>query len=123
MCSAAGARVQFPEGEEAKDFEGKIVECAWDGEKGVWTFMRIRSDKLTPNAYHVYEKVMQVCIVPLGGTLSTLFLALDHQSPTHTNTLLLAPPAKCVNVWFEVLGGGLCLGRSDCSTNLCPPCV
>lgn len=34
------------------------MECAWDGEAGEWRFMRTRTDKDTPNAYHVYEKVM-----------------------------------------------------------------
>lgn len=49
----------FGEGEDARQFEGLIVECAWEEQEGVWRFMRVRSDKQTPNAYHVYEKVMQ----------------------------------------------------------------
>jgi mRNA-capping enzyme len=51
--------VEFPEGESARAYEGCIVECAWDGEAGVWRFLRMRTDKQTPNAFHVYEKVMQ----------------------------------------------------------------
>ena len=35
------------------------MECTWDGETGTWIFLRERTDKNTPNAYHVYEKVMQ----------------------------------------------------------------
>lgn len=31
----------------------------WDAEEGVWRFMRTCSDKNMPNAYHVYENVMQ----------------------------------------------------------------
>ena len=34
------------------------MECAFDGEEGVWRFMRARTDKQRPNAWHVYEKVM-----------------------------------------------------------------
>ena len=49
----------FPEGETARQYEGCIVECSWVEEEGVWNFMRVRSDKQTPNAFHVYEKVMQ----------------------------------------------------------------
>ena len=57
-CSTnAGARLS--EGPDVKALENLIVECAWDGESGEWRFMRTRSDKDTPNAYHVYEKVMQ----------------------------------------------------------------
>jgi hypothetical protein len=50
--------VEFPDGDDYREYEGCIVECAWDGEEGVWRFMRTRSDKLTPNAFHVYEKVI-----------------------------------------------------------------
>ena len=35
------------------------MECSWNRDKNAWTFMRERLDKKTPNAYHVYEKVMQ----------------------------------------------------------------
>ena len=35
-----------------------IVECSWDGDDGVWRFMRVRTDKQLPNAKHVYEKVL-----------------------------------------------------------------
>ncbi|EIE27392.1 hypothetical protein COCSUDRAFT_34803 [Coccomyxa subellipsoidea C-169] len=57
--TAAGARVVFDEGMDVTRLENCIVECSWDGEEGVWRYMRVRSDKDTPNAYHVYEKVMQ----------------------------------------------------------------
>ncbi len=49
----------FDEGMDVTRLENCIVECSWDGEEGVWRYMRVRSDKDTPNAYHVYEKVMQ----------------------------------------------------------------
>lgn len=41
------------------DLHGKIIECSWGGEDIGWTFMRVRGDKSTPNAWHVYEKVWQ----------------------------------------------------------------
>ncbi len=59
MGCPTGAKVIFPEGEDARQYEGCIVECSWLGEEGVWNFLRTRGDKQTPNAYHVYEKVMQ----------------------------------------------------------------
>lgn len=53
-----GARVEFNEGEDARQYENRIVECSWNGEDGVWRFMRARTDKHHPNAKHVYDKVM-----------------------------------------------------------------
>ena len=50
--------MEFPEGEDVRRYENSIVECSWDGEEGVWRFMRVRTDKQRPNAKHVYEKVM-----------------------------------------------------------------
>mmetsp|Transcript_11085 Transcript_11085/g.23903 ORF Transcript_11085/g.23903 Transcript_11085/m.23903 type:complete len:801 (-) Transcript_11085:769-3171(-) len=37
----------------------RIIECAWDSEVVAWRFMRTRLDKKTPNAKHVFEKVMR----------------------------------------------------------------
>ncbi|KAK9842283.1 hypothetical protein WJX81_004542 [Elliptochloris bilobata] len=54
-----GAVVTFPGDEDPRHLEGRIVECTWDAEAGAWVFLRERTDKNTPNAYHVYEKVMQ----------------------------------------------------------------
>ena len=53
-----GAKVEFSEGEDVRQYENCIVECSWDGEDGVWRFMRVRTDKQLPNAKHVYEKVL-----------------------------------------------------------------
>lgn len=55
----AGARVEFDEGMDVTRLENLIVECSWNGEEGFWKFLRVRGDKDTPNAYHVYEKVMR----------------------------------------------------------------
>jgi mRNA-capping enzyme len=66
-----GAAVYFPkampddpesgmaEGQTPFSFNGKIIECAWDGERQAWRFMRQRFDKTTPNAKQVYELVVQ----------------------------------------------------------------
>ncbi|GJP48069.1 hypothetical protein CLOM_g7342 [Closterium sp. NIES-68] len=35
-----------------------MVECCWKKEEGVWEFMRVRTDKEHPNAWHTYLKVM-----------------------------------------------------------------
>jgi len=51
--------VAFGEDADPRQLEGRIVECTWDAATGTWAFLRERTDKNTPNAYHVYEKVMQ----------------------------------------------------------------
>ncbi|CAM6129287.1 unnamed protein product [Calypogeia fissa] len=53
-----GAVVTFPEDQDPSTMVGKIIECSWNPEEKQWEFMRIRKDKETPNAWHVYEKVM-----------------------------------------------------------------
>jgi hypothetical protein len=40
-------------------YNGKIVECCWDFDNHAWVFHRERTDKDTPNAYHVYESVFK----------------------------------------------------------------
>ncbi|MBA0848723.1 hypothetical protein Goshw_006212 [Gossypium schwendimanii] len=40
-------------------FSGKIIECSWDPDRQVWVYMRIRTDKSTPNDINTYRKVMQ----------------------------------------------------------------
>ena len=54
-----GAKIVFPEGEDAQQYINRVIECSWDAEKEAWVYMRERRDKDTPNAYHVYEKVVQ----------------------------------------------------------------
>lgn len=56
---ALGAKVIFPDKEDAKLHDGEIIECSWDAKQEAWTYMRERRDKKTPNAWHVYEKVLQ----------------------------------------------------------------
>ena len=36
---------------EARDHNGRIVECSWSPQSGGWTFLRIREDKSFPNSY------------------------------------------------------------------------
>lgn len=55
--AAAGARVEFPEGEDPAHYDLRIIECSYDPGAACWRFMRERRDKDTPNAQHVYESV------------------------------------------------------------------
>lgn len=48
----------FPEGHEPSEFVNRVIECSWDADAAAWRYMRHRLDKETPNAYHVYEKVL-----------------------------------------------------------------
>ena len=58
LAPLAGARVSFSAGERPEDYDGRVVECAWDKVARSWTFLRERTDKHDPNAFHVYEKVV-----------------------------------------------------------------
>lgn len=49
--------VVVAEGTDVAEMANKVIECSFDPETETWTFMRIRYDKETPNAYHVYLKV------------------------------------------------------------------
>ena len=55
----AGGRVIFPDGNDAQEYVNRVIECSWSPEEQAWIYMRERRDKDTPNAYHVYEKVVQ----------------------------------------------------------------
>ena len=55
----AGAQLQVREGLELHELENQIIECSFDSEAKSWVFMRVRKDKETPNAFHVYEKVLR----------------------------------------------------------------
>ena len=44
---------------DERALSGKIIECAWDPGRRSWVFMRVRTDKDTPNAVSTYEKVVQ----------------------------------------------------------------
>ncbi len=57
-CKIAGAMVTFPD-KDAAQHNSQIIECSWDAKNKSWTYMRERRDKATPNAWHVYEKVLQ----------------------------------------------------------------
>ncbi|KAH7293136.1 hypothetical protein KP509_28G013500 [Ceratopteris richardii] len=54
-----GASVVFPHGEDPNMLSGKIIECSWLRDERKWEFMRIRTDKETPNAVRTYRKVME----------------------------------------------------------------
>lgn len=54
-----GNRVIFGDESDPASYSGKIIECAWDSEADVWTCMRVRTDKATPNDFNTYRKVMR----------------------------------------------------------------
>ncbi|KAL7172339.1 hypothetical protein ACSBR2_031936 [Camellia fascicularis] len=54
-----GNRVVFKDVSAINSYSGKIIECSWDAEEGVWVCMRIRPDKSTPNEFNTYKKVMR----------------------------------------------------------------
>ncbi|BAT97335.1 hypothetical protein LR48_Vigan661s000400 [Vigna angularis] len=54
-----GNRVEFTDGTDPSVYSGKIIECCWDFDKLEWKYMRIRTDKSTPNEFNTYRKVMR----------------------------------------------------------------
>ncbi|KAK7382578.1 hypothetical protein VNO80_01488 [Phaseolus coccineus] len=54
-----GNRVEFTDGLDPSHYSGKIIECSWDFDKLEWKYMRIRTDKSTPNEFNTYRKVMR----------------------------------------------------------------
>ncbi|KAK7349950.1 hypothetical protein VNO77_07876 [Canavalia gladiata] len=54
-----GNRVEFRDGSDPSQYSGKIIECSWDFDKLEWKFMRVRTDKSTPNEFNTYKKVMR----------------------------------------------------------------
>ncbi|KEH23126.1 putative mRNA (guanine-N(7)-)-methyltransferase [Medicago truncatula] len=54
-----GFIVAFEEGSDPMLYSGKIIECAWDGDRNEWIFKRVRTDKSTPNDLNTYKKVMR----------------------------------------------------------------
>ncbi|KAL2658997.1 hypothetical protein AAZX31_03G069000 [Glycine max] len=54
-----GNRVEFTDGSDPSLYSGKIIECSWDFDKLEWKYMRIRTDKSTPNEFNTYRKVLR----------------------------------------------------------------
>ncbi|XP_004514944.1 uncharacterized protein [Cicer arietinum] len=54
-----GSRVTFKDDVDPSHYSGKIIECSWDFDKLEWIFMRIRTDKSSPNEFNTYRKVMR----------------------------------------------------------------
>ncbi|XP_015894469.3 uncharacterized protein LOC107428455 [Ziziphus jujuba] len=52
-------KVEFKGGLDPSSYAGKIIECCLDFEKQKWEFMRVRTDKSTPNDFNTYKKVMR----------------------------------------------------------------
>lgn len=63
----------------------KIVECAYELDRRVWRFMRVRTDKNTPNAMHVFLKVRG------DPVLSGCELGIVYHSATASNALTFTP--------------------------------
>jgi hypothetical protein len=43
--------------EDPSSFSGKIIECSWNVDERTWQYMRVRTDKPTPNGWNTYLKV------------------------------------------------------------------
>eukprot|EP00198_Chlamydomonas_reinhardtii_P005044 XP_001694380.1 mRNA capping enzyme with dual 5' triphosphatase and guanylyltransferase activities [Chlamydomonas reinhardtii] len=54
--------VEFPPGVDPLDYDGKLCECTFDRERGVWLFMRERKDKDTANGSRVYLRIKESII-------------------------------------------------------------
>ncbi|GLC40885.1 hypothetical protein PLESTB_000012700 [Pleodorina starrii] len=50
-------QVEFPPDVDPLAYDGKLVECTFDRDRGLWMFMRERRDKDTPNASRVYLRI------------------------------------------------------------------
>ncbi|GIM08149.1 hypothetical protein Vretimale_12219 [Volvox reticuliferus] len=55
-------QVEFPPEVDPITYDGKLVECTLDCNRGVWMFMRERKDKDTPNASRVYLRIKESII-------------------------------------------------------------
>ncbi|XP_058080424.1 uncharacterized protein LOC131228639 isoform X3 [Magnolia sinica] len=53
------SRVIFKGELDPSTFSGKIIECSWNSEEQSWVYMRMRTDKATPNEFFTYTKVMR----------------------------------------------------------------
>ncbi|PNY06317.1 mRNA-capping enzyme, partial [Trifolium pratense] len=56
---APGNLVCPRDGSDPSLYSGKIIECTWDFDNLEWIFLRIRTDKSTPNEFNTYRKVMR----------------------------------------------------------------
>ncbi|OIV89605.1 hypothetical protein TanjilG_15800 [Lupinus angustifolius] len=54
-----GNTVAFGDGSDPALYSGKIIECSRNPDTQEWVFMRVRTDKSTPNEFNTYKKVMR----------------------------------------------------------------
>ncbi|XP_061344419.1 uncharacterized protein LOC133290366 [Gastrolobium bilobum] len=54
-----GNKVAFRDGSDPSLYSSKIIECSWDFDNQEWKFIRVRTDKSTPNEFNTYKKVMR----------------------------------------------------------------
>lgn len=71
-------------------YSGKIIECNWDWEKQCWAFMRIRTDKATPNDLRTYSKVISL-------PQFSLFQLVEKSRSSHI--YYQAGGFICLNAW------------------------
>ena len=50
--------LKFADGSDPALYSGKIIECSWDSDNQEWVFLRVRTDKSTPNEFNTYKKVL-----------------------------------------------------------------
>jgi hypothetical protein len=57
LALIAFCNIKSADGTEPSFYSGKIIECSWDFDNLEWIFLRIRTDKSTPNEFNTYRKV------------------------------------------------------------------
>lgn len=75
VAGAQPTKFFYPNTIRWEDFAGKIVECSWNFQKEAWQYMRVRTDKATPNFVTVYIKIV-VRRTVLGKCVAQLTLHL-----------------------------------------------
>jgi len=81
MVPLKDAKYVLPEGSDVLEFANRVIECSWDAENETWRYMRHRLDKETPNAYRVYEKVVQSIVDNITEEEVVEFIKHPPQGP------------------------------------------
>ncbi|KAJ4834833.1 hypothetical protein Tsubulata_026289 [Turnera subulata] len=71
-----GNRIVFNDASHSFSYSGRIIECYWDPDRKLWIFMRVRTDKSTPNEFNTYKKVMRS--IRDNITEEVLLKEIDH---------------------------------------------
>ena len=70
------------------EMDGHIIECTFDSETKTWLYLRERKDKDTPNAYHVFEKVMRSITDNITQEDLVSFISQAIQKPAYQKDLI-----------------------------------